>query len=187
MPLSPAADRTPIHRRQIECNGYRRDDGLWDIEAHLLDTRGYSFPNRWRPGGRIAAGDPLHQMALRLTVDDQLVIRDVEAAVDASPFPECAEVRARFRDLIGVRIGPGWRRSINRVVGGVKGCTHLVELLGPMATVAYQTLGTTRRPSADEEGAPRPPQLNTCHGWRESGEAVQVLYPRHFRPTDSDD
>lgn len=181
MPLSPAAERSPIHRRQIECHGYRRDDGLWDIEAHLLDTRSYTFPNRWRPGGRIAAGDPLHQMALRLTVDDELVIRDIEAVVDASPFPECPQVEARFRELIGVRIGPGWQRAVRRTVGGIQGCTHLVELLRPVATVAFQTVGAGRRPQAQNDEDRRPPLLNTCHGWRESGEAVQVLYPRHFR------
>ncbi len=38
MPLSPpAASREHIHTRVVECRGYRRDDGLWDIEGHITD------------------------------------------------------------------------------------------------------------------------------------------------------
>jgi hypothetical protein len=33
MPLTPAASRTPIHHRRIDCRGYRREDGLWDTRA----------------------------------------------------------------------------------------------------------------------------------------------------------
>jgi len=39
MALPPAHDRKPAHHRQIDCRGYRRSDGLWDIEGHLVDTR----------------------------------------------------------------------------------------------------------------------------------------------------
>ncbi|MGH7035691.1 MAG: DUF2889 domain-containing protein, partial [Stellaceae bacterium] len=48
MPLSAAAPREPIHTRQIECRGFRRADGLWDIEGHLIDTKSYAFQNEHR-------------------------------------------------------------------------------------------------------------------------------------------
>jgi Protein of unknown function (DUF2889). len=35
MPLSEPVDREPRHARRVTCDGYRRADGLWDIEAHL--------------------------------------------------------------------------------------------------------------------------------------------------------
>ncbi|MFQ5955759.1 MAG: DUF2889 domain-containing protein, partial [Kiloniellales bacterium] len=77
MPLSPAAAREPMHTRQIECRGYRRQDGLWDIEGHLTDEKSYAFHNQWR--GEIASGEPVHDMWLRLTVDDDLLIHEAEA------------------------------------------------------------------------------------------------------------
>jgi len=32
-----------MHRRQIDCRGYRREDGLWNIEAHLTDVKSYEI------------------------------------------------------------------------------------------------------------------------------------------------
>ena len=41
MPLSTSAPRQLMHNRAIECRGYQREDGLWDIEGHLVDTKTY--------------------------------------------------------------------------------------------------------------------------------------------------
>ena len=42
MPLSEPTAREPLHRRTIDMVGYRRADGLFDIEAHLIDTKTYA-------------------------------------------------------------------------------------------------------------------------------------------------
>ena len=60
MPLSKPALRKHLHNRNIECKGYEREDGLWDIEAHLVDTKTYSFENHDR--GTVASGKPVHDM-----------------------------------------------------------------------------------------------------------------------------
>ena len=39
MPLSRAVPRDHIHTREIRCRGFRRRDGLWDIEGVLEDTK----------------------------------------------------------------------------------------------------------------------------------------------------
>ena len=44
MPLSPPAARDPLHTRRIEINGYRRADGLFDIEGRLTDTKPFRLP-----------------------------------------------------------------------------------------------------------------------------------------------
>ena len=36
MPLPESALREQLHTRRIECRGYRREDGLWDIEGTLI-------------------------------------------------------------------------------------------------------------------------------------------------------
>ncbi|NOZ43406.1 MAG: DUF2889 domain-containing protein [Alphaproteobacteria bacterium] len=138
MPLSKAVMRTALHRRSIICEGYEREDGLWDIEARMEDIKHYSFNNKFR--GTVAPGVPLHEMYLRLTLDDDFVVQDIEAQMDHIPFDSCGDIAVDYRKLVGVKIGIGWRRAINQRLGGKLGCTHLTELLPVMATVSFQTM-----------------------------------------------
>ncbi|MCB1868104.1 MAG: DUF2889 domain-containing protein, partial [Gammaproteobacteria bacterium] len=79
MPLKPAAKRKHLHTRHITCEGFMRDDGLWDIEAKLVDTKPFRFENRL--GGRTTEADePIHGMLLRVTLDLDLVIHEIDAA-----------------------------------------------------------------------------------------------------------
>jgi Protein of unknown function (DUF2889) len=175
MPLSLSGPREHVHTRHIECRGFHRDDGLWDIEGHLTDVKGYPFKNAHR--GEIAPGTPVHGMWLRLTVDDDLTIHAVEAVTDFSPFRTCPEVAPNFERLVGLRIGSGFRKEIRERLGGTQGCTHLVELLGPIATTAFQTVFPIRNRSeaaAQSDGAGtadrrRPQLLDTCHALASDG------------------
>ena len=82
MPLSSSAPRTLMHNRAIECRGYQREDGLWDIEGHLVDTK--TYPTSARDTGRARQpGEPVHNMWLRLTIDLDMKIHSAEAATDA--------------------------------------------------------------------------------------------------------
>lgn len=183
MPLPTPVSREPIHDRSIRCRGYRRADGLWDIEGHLIDTKAYSFLNRER--GEIKPGEPIHEMWIRLTVDEDLVVHEVEAVTDASPFSICPEVTGRFKRLRGVKIGRGWRGKVNELLGGVQGCTHLVELLGPVGTTAFQTIYPikARRPEAQREveaGRRKPPMLDTCHALASDSPVVMRFWPKFY-------
>lgn len=186
MPLPQPVRREHIHTRQIHFAGYEREDGLFDIEAHMTDTKTYAFQNKWR--GSIEPGDPLHEMRLRVTINDQFEIVDIEAATDNSPFSICPSIAPAYKQLIGVTMGVGWRRNIRERLGGTRGCTHLTELLFPMATVAIQTirpLQNHRRRMADSESshyAGKPFVLNTCHAWHESSEIVQQNAPNYYVP-----
>ena len=160
MPLPEPVRREPLHTRRVECRGYRRADGWWDIEGHLVDTKDYPFANEFR--GEIAPGIALHDMWLRLTVDDALVVRDVVAVTEAGPYAVCPAITPAFTKLVGLTIGPGWRREVLARLGGIRGCTHLVELLWPLATAAYQTIYPVlarERPARDED---RPPAISTA-------------------------
>ncbi len=131
MPLSDPAPRKPLHKRAIECRGYRRDDGLWDIEAHMTDTQSYVFTNSLR--GDIEPGEPLHDMWLRLTVDENVVVRGAEAATDAGPFVDCLAITPRFALLEGLQIGSGWTRKVFDAAGGPPGATRRAADLGRQA------------------------------------------------------
>ena len=185
MPLSPPATRKPIHKRQIECHGFLRDDGLWDIEGRLTDTKSYDFTNEWR--GEMAAGTPVHDMWLRLTVDDQYTIHEVEAVTDSSPYNICPEITENFQHLVGLSMVRGFKRKMTEALGGIKGCTHLGELAGRLATVAFQTIRPHLR-EAERKGesypklkpGTRPVVLNTCHAWDEKGEVVKRWFPDFY-------
>ncbi len=182
MALSEAAPRSKRHNRTIEMEGYQREDGLWDIEGHLRDIKDYSFDSTWR--GKIEAGTPVHDMWIRLTVDDTLTIRAVEASLDAGPHPICADITPNFKVLEGQRIAPGWFLNVKKLLGGAKGCVHMVEMLGPMGTVAYQTLGPSRvtesQDSADGRTQPKPARLDTCHVFASDGELVKQRWPDFY-------
>jgi hypothetical protein len=180
MPLSPPAPREHLHTRSIEMRGYRRDDGLWDIEGHLSDVKSYSFHNDWR--GEIGPGTPIHDMWIRLTLDDSLTVQDIEVTTDASPFRICPDVAPNFAAVKGATIGPGWNRRIKELLGGRKGCTHLVEMLGAMATVAIQTQMRNRekRLTAEGEAPRRPAFLDTCYALASDSEVTQRLWPSFY-------
>lgn len=187
MPLSPPAPRRHLHDRKVSCAGYQREDGLWDIEGRITDTKTYDHEKR--VGERLSAGDPVHDMWIRITIDDGMLIRDIEAVTDASPFQMCGDIAPNFRRLIGVRIGPGWRRAVRERLGGREGCTHMVELLGPLATVAFQTLVAGRDPDRNtpeaklgrrQQAVRRPYFIDGCHAWASDGPNIAREFPQFY-------
>ncbi len=186
MSLSAPTPRTALHLRNIECHGYRRGDGLFDIEGRVTDSKTYDFPNEFR--GDIKAGENIHDMTLRLTLDHDLLIHEAEVSFGAYPYGVCPDIAPAFHVLKGLKIGPGWSVKVRAMLGKTKGCTHLVELLGPMATVAFQTIIPIRQREGKEakDNAPsgaqtsRPPQLNSCHAYASDGDMVRKHWPDFY-------
>jgi hypothetical protein len=124
-------------------------------------------------------------MWIRLTLDDTLLVRDIEVTLDKGPLAACPAITPNFAVLKGLRIAPGWFMKVKSLLGGVKGCVHLVEMLGPMATVAIQTMGPSRVKSADgvaagEANGKRPARIDTCHALASDGEAVKKRWPEFY-------
>ncbi|MGO1119310.1 DUF2889 domain-containing protein [Rhodovibrionaceae bacterium A322] len=201
MPLSPPVERELLHNRKYDFNGYLRSDGLWDIEGRITDVKTYSFENNFR--GTLNPGDALHDMWLRVTLDTNFTIQDMEAVTDGSPYEICPKIAPNFKRMIGVTVGPGWRKAIQENLGNVHGCTHLVEMLQAMGTVAFQTLYPTlmrqqreRKQQLEEErkakglapkesddsGKPkrRPPLLNSCHAFASDSPVVKAQWPDFY-------
>lgn len=176
MPLPSASSRKLFHERSIQCRGYLRDDGLWDIEAKLVDTRTYTSEVGFRPD--VPAGEPVHEMLLRLTIDEYLVIREAVAVTEIGPYPSCSGANGKLPELKGVRIASGWRREITLRLGGRNGCAHIRELLGPIATTAIQTLAP-RRGIDDRDRDGRPTRIDSCHAYASNGEVVRRYWPDH--------
>ena len=136
--LSPPVPREAVHKRQVNCNGFVRDDGLYDIEAELTDHKTYTFPSDFR--GTVTPDLPVHHMIVRVTINKERVIQNAEAITITGPYGICPKANEVFHNLVGLQIGPGWRRKVQTAIGGRHGCTHITELLGPVATIAFQTL-----------------------------------------------
>src|SRR5260370_10187867 len=154
MPLPPSVPREFLTRRTVTCEGYLRADGLMDIEGHLVDVRGYDTNNEWR--GRLKAGEPAHDMWVRLTIDEELTIVEAVSCTDGAPYPSCRDVTPHTQRLVGLKIAGGFKREMRARIGHTECCTHIVALMEEMAGVAIQTLAGRRRGPGPRE------QLSTC-------------------------
>jgi hypothetical protein len=174
--------RRLMHRRSVECVGYLRNDGLWEVEARLVDTKPFAQRDRYR--GELKAGDPVHDIALRLAVDDRMTIIEAETTMRATPYPTCIEVEPILQRLVGERIGKGWRELVRQKIGRLETCTHLSELLGPAVTALFQTMSYGKTPeggsSMDHQRAAgeRPFFIGGCHSWRTDGPIVAEMFPQ---------
>jgi hypothetical protein len=165
-----------MHTRRVTYRGFLREDGLWDIEGEMLDTKPHAFEIEGE--GEWAPDEPIHHMLLRVTVDDGMVVREIAVAMDAFPHDPCPQAQAPMQRLVGAVLGRGWRTTIERHLGGVQGCTHLRELLFNLATAAFQTRSASFAPTAD--GRP-PMHLGQCLAWDFNGPVVEKVYPMFFR------
>jgi hypothetical protein len=180
--LKPLANRTPLHTRRVTYQGFAREDGLWDIEGELHDSKHYSFDGS---EGNRPAGAPVHHMFLRVTLDDDFRIHAIETAMDSTPFGECRTADATLQRLVGAVMGAGWRQTIERSVGGVQGCTHLRELLFNLATAAFQTIPHAREMRARaagrtllNENSEPPFYMGRCMTWDFNGPVVARVAPQ---------
>ena len=119
-PLPAPVPRKRQHTRTIECNGYLRADGLYDVEGRLVDVKSISFHNMDR--GDVKPGEPIHEMWIRLTVDIDLNVVDVAATTVWGPYNMCGDIAPAFKCLKGLTIGPGWTRKTRELLAGIKGC-----------------------------------------------------------------
>ncbi len=171
--LPSPAERQRVHTRSIVCRGFKRADGLLDIEGRFIDTRAFAYSSEWR--GHTPAGKALHHMQVRLTIDDQRVIRELVSAMPSTPHRGCPEVNVNFQRIVGLSIAKGFKRELRERLGGIEGCTHVIGLLEAMAASALQTFTTsTYLPRAD--GTPKPKRVwkldalvDTCYSYRSDG------------------
>ena len=182
MPISLPLERREIHQRTIDVKAFLREDGLYDIEAHLIDRKPFDF---WRVqrDEPVPAGQPLHDLRLRVTVDRDLVVREIGAASDTTPFDLCREAEHTLSGLVGERIASGWSSKVKNLLRGAAGCTHLMEMLITMATPGLQGvrgLVRQRRPASENTGIEK--KLNTCYAYSSERTVVKMYWPEYYRP-----
>lgn len=179
MSLPPAAARRQLkHRRQIDVQVYAREDGLWEVDATLVDTktRDARLAGEVRP-----AGTPIHDMLIRLVVDTSLNVVDAGAKTRWMPYAgHCDDHGEAYRSLIGLNLARGFRKGLQERVGGVLGCTHITELAQVLPTAVIQAFAGEVIDTRGDSGV-KPFQLDRCHALRSDGEVARLHYPRWFR------
>ncbi|MEO6920283.1 MAG: DUF2889 domain-containing protein [Collimonas sp.] len=178
MSLTPPIPRRALkHSRTIQIEGFVRDDGLWELDAHLTDIKPFDLS---LPAGNLPAGMPLHSLWLRLTLDRQFTIVEVEANSEAVPYQGyCNTINPAYKTLVGLSLVKGFRYALKERIGGALGCTHLTELAQILPTAALQAFGGEIDRNADPEaGQKKPPQLDRCHALRSEGAVVAKYYPK---------
>jgi len=173
MPLSPVPNRVPKHLRDVRYRSFQREDGLWDVEGELVDTKAYDLVLSGERKRR--AGEPIHHMWIRCTIDTTLTVRAIEVAMDAHPLGECPLALPAMQRMVGSCMARGWRKAIEANLGQIEGCTHMRELLFNMATAAFQSVNQAfARPQTDQP----PRHLGQCKGWDFNGAGVATIYPQ---------
>lgn len=115
-----------LHTRDIHVASYLFEGEAIALEGRLTDDRlnpVYTLFGQKRPPGIV------HNMIVRMIVrGPKLVIEAIEAEMVSVPNPDCRGALTSLLPLKGETISAGFTARVHRMVGGQKGCAHLVAL-----------------------------------------------------------
>lgn len=175
-----APERQLKHTRRIEVQVYARGTGVWEVDAFISDVKTYDteLADRVRQ-----AGEPIHDMLLRLVIDEAFNVLESGAETRAMPYPgACDQHGDAYGCLVGLNLLRGFRYAVAERLAGVQGCTHLTELAQVLPTAVVQAFaGDVLNTRGDEPGAKQPFQLDRCHALRTDGATVRTYYPRWYK------
>lgn len=160
-----------IHTRRIEVASYDCGrDGII-VEGSLKDDR---LQPIHRPDGKQVAPGRVHHMIIRMQVrGPNLTIEDIDVEMPTVPYKECLETLTSLEPVKGLQIASGFTNEVKDLVGGVKGCAHLMALLVSMASAAVQGAwaAVSRRPAEQSDYRDRAMEaiVDTCRVWRTGG------------------
>lgn len=166
--MSDTQAQRAMHHRTIDHRTWLHEDGVLELEGRLVDTKAYD--TRIGFGRELPAGEPVHDMTIRILLGPDWRIRDIRLQMTHTPFDICSEVIRRFENLRGESMGKGWNALLNERFSGVSGCRHLIDLLRGMATVAFQSMPSN---GWTEEGLAF--MADSCHAFRQGGPVMVRL------------
>lgn len=177
--------REELHLRRIDMRGFRRSDGLFEVEAHMTDRKPYDFTPA-SAEHTVPANTPIHDMGVRLVFDEAMVIVDVQTFTDAAPYDICPDGGRALQTIKGLRIGAGWSKEVRSQLGGARSCTHLMELLIPLATTAIQSTSVLRHGQTEPlDASGRPKKIDSCYAYSAQREIVLHRWPQFYQPASS--
>jgi hypothetical protein len=184
--IDSGVTREEMHLRRIAFRGFRRSDGLLEVQAQLTDQKTHDF-EPFSGGKHVVAGDAIHDHGLHVVFDSDMVIREVSTAIRAHPYPECAGGGETLQAMVGVRIGRGWSSEVRNRLPSDDTCTHIKEMLIPLASAAYQTIYSVRSGHADNSDAidanGRPRKIDSCYAYSAKRGIVERHWPMFYMPS----
>ena len=160
-----------IHTRRIDIATYEGGSDSIVVEGVLTDER---LTHSYRSLGETLPPGTVHHMIIRMEVrGPKLVIEDIEVEMPTVPMQECLETLDTLLPLKGLPIVSGFTNRVKDLVGGAKGCAHLVALIAAMAPAAVQgawaaMTSKPRDPATFLPGAMERIK-DTCRVWRSDG------------------
>jgi hypothetical protein len=160
-----------IHTRQIDIATYEGASDSIIVEGILRDER---LLDNYRPTGEIYPPGTIHHMIIRIEVKGpDLIIDDIEVEMPTIPHSACIETLECLAPIKGMPIVSGFTNKVKDLVGGIKGCCHLLSLLTAMAPAAVQGAWSAMAREPIDPEIYMPMALgrvkNTCWVWREDG------------------
>jgi hypothetical protein len=175
-----ARERQLKHHRRVSVQIFSRGNGLWEVDAQISDVR--PQPTRMATG-MLPAGEPIHDMLLRLVIDEQFNILEAGAQTLAMPYAgQCDSYGEVYSRLQGLNLMKGFRHEVRQRLGGAQACTHITELTQVLPTAVIQAFaGEVIDTRGDAASSAQPFQIDRCHALRADGEVVKTHYPRWYR------
>jgi len=162
-----------IHTRTITVTTHETGPDTLLIEGTLRDDRHAPFFSY--TAGEFVDPGAVHHIVVKFTVSlPGLEITSAEAELETAPTERCRETHSVVENLVGLKIMPGFTQKTVEVLGGIKGCIHLTNLIQSMASAAVQGQWAYYSMKRDDRTLEMPkfdPSLivNSCWLWREDG------------------
>jgi len=163
--------RQKLHTRKIDIATYEGESDSIIVEGILHDER---LLDSYRPTGEIYPAGTVHHMIIRMEIKgQQLIIENIEVEMPTVPHDVCMETLGCLNQLKGMPIIAGFTARVKGLVGGTKGCCHLLALLIAMAPAAVQGAWSAMSQEQINPEIYMPMAVgrvkNTCWVWREDG------------------
>jgi len=171
----------PAHTRSMTYTTYHAGEGHIVTECRLTDVR---LRDYYKLTGDMVQSGTLHDLEVILLIrTPALVIEDIEVKMVTVPREDCLKVEQSLEPLRGLKVAKGFTAGVRNLCGGVKGCTHLVNLLtgaGSAIVQGYMAVSYQKQPDSRSDRAKKGRGMieylkNTCYAWREDGEAYRKL------------
>ena len=177
--LKDLIQKPPVHERRLEFKTFALEDNRIVVEGWLKDDR---FVPRYHLDGSVSPPGKVHRICVRLLLGGwPLSILDAEAEMPFVPYDECLTTQDTVKKAIGLTITHGYGDEVIERLGGVKGCTHMVQLIIAMGNAALHGYWShrlqNRRPLPDtpEEIPELDYVIDSCQLWQKDGPLMQRI------------